>query len=390
MARTKRIVPVLVILLATALACNMPLGPRIPPADATITAAIKTVEVQLTGSAIAQAMTPTLTATETIEPSDTPVNTRTPRPPTNTSVPPTAVTRCNWAQFVADVSIPDGTRMAPGQNFTKTWRLKNIGTCTWTDEYALAFESGEAMGAPETVQMPEVVPPGDTVDVSVNLKAPATSGRKTGYWKLRNPAGVPFGIGGNAQGTFYVQIDVIKPTGSATVTATATTAPSGTVYDFTANACDAEWRSDAGVLDCPGGDADSQGFVIVVDDPMLENGDTMPKPGLWTHPEWKENGVISGRFPAFDVEAGDRFRATIGCLYDAPACSVRFQLNYRADGGALTPFGQWNQDYNGTLQNLDLDLSPLAGKSVEFVLAVLAGPAADQDWAIWYQPRIVR
>ncbi len=390
MARTKRILPALVVLLAMLLACNMPLGPRINPADATITAAIKTVEVRLTGSAVALSMTPEDTATETRVPTNTPVNTNTPRPPTNTPVPPTAVTRCNWAQFVDDVSIPDGTRMAPGQSFTKTWRLKNIGTCTWTGEYSVAFESGEAMSAPAEVPIPEVVPPGDTIDVSVNLKAPATPGRKTGYWKLRNPAGVPFGIGGNAQGTFYVQINVISATGSPTATVTATSAPAGVIYDFTEAMCDAEWRSDEGELDCPGSETDIRGFVQRVDNPVMENGDTLPKSGLWTHPQWVPNGVISGKFPAIKIQAGDRFRATIGCLYDAPACNVRFQLNYRANGGPLAPFGQWNQTYDGNVQNLDLDLTSLAGKNIEFVLAVLAGDTPDQDWAFWYTPRIVR
>lgn len=389
MARRKLVLPILALLLLT-LACNLPVGERaVSGPDATITAAIRTVQVQLTGSAVVASNTPQPEPSDTPEPTETDRPTNTPRPPTNTPVPPTAVTRCNWAQFVSDVTIPDGTRMTPGQTFTKTWRLKNIGTCTWTSEYYLEFESGDALGAPDSVQIPETVPPGDTVDVSVNLKAPAAAGRKTGYWKLRNPAGVPFGIGYNAQGTFYVQIDVI----SSTITPTKTTSPGAVVYDFTTRACDADWRSDAGVLPCEGTIADVEGFVVVVDNPQLENGDVMPKPGLWTHPEWKEDGVISGRYPAFKVQAGDRFRATIACLYNedgSDACNVRFQLNYRADGGALTPFREWSQKYEGNVQSLDLDLSELAGKNVEFVLAVLANGDFSYDWAFWYQPRIVR
>ncbi|PIU90073.1 MAG: hypothetical protein COS63_04110, partial [Anaerolineae bacterium CG06_land_8_20_14_3_00_57_67] len=56
--------------------------------------------------------------------------------------PAAAVTRCDWAQFVADITVPDGASFAPGAAFTKTWRLKNIGTCTWTTSYALVFVSG--------------------------------------------------------------------------------------------------------------------------------------------------------------------------------------------------------------------------------------------------------
>ena len=33
--------------------------------------------------------------------------------------------------FVADVTIPDNTVIAPGTTFTKTWRVRNDGNCTW-------------------------------------------------------------------------------------------------------------------------------------------------------------------------------------------------------------------------------------------------------------------
>jgi len=384
MAQKKIILPVLAALLVVMLACNMPIGSRaVSGPDATITAAIQTVQFQLTGSAaptITRQFTDTPTPTATFTPSPTQ------RPPADTAVPPTAVSRCNWAQFVTDVTVPDGARFVPGAAFTKTWRLKNIGTCTWTGSYYIAFVSGEAMGAPTAVLMPEIVPPGDTVDISVNLTAPATTGRKRGNWQLYNPAGVPFGIGWNAGGTFYVEIEVA----TSTVTPTATVAPGTLLYDFTTNACSAVWRSEAGTLPCPGATDDAEGFVIKVDAPQLENGDTKDKPGLWTHPQWIENGAISGRYPAYIVQNGDRFRATLACLYNANTCNVRFQLNYRADGGELKNFGQWDQAYEGNIQNLDLDLSSLAGKSVEFVLAVVANGAPDQDWAFWWQPRITR
>ena len=54
---------------------------------------------------------------------------------------------CDWAQFIADVTVPDGTTYTPGATFQKTWRLKNIGTCTWTTSYALIFDSGNQLGA---------------------------------------------------------------------------------------------------------------------------------------------------------------------------------------------------------------------------------------------------
>ena len=53
---------------------------------------------------------------------------------------------CDWIQYVADVTIPDGLPVDPGFVFKKTWRLKNIGTCTWTKSYKLVFVGGAQMG----------------------------------------------------------------------------------------------------------------------------------------------------------------------------------------------------------------------------------------------------
>ena len=59
---------------------------------------------------------------------------------------------CYWAQFIADVTVPDGTNFAPGTAFKKTWRLKNIGTCAWNStDVSLIFDSGEKMGAPSFI-----------------------------------------------------------------------------------------------------------------------------------------------------------------------------------------------------------------------------------------------
>ncbi|HLO15367.1 MAG TPA: NBR1-Ig-like domain-containing protein, partial [Anaerolineales bacterium] len=84
--------------------------------------------------------TPTATTTPTPSPTSSPTITSTPTPsptlsPTITPTP-TKITPCDKAAFVADVSIPDGTLFSPGFQFTKVWRLKNVGTCTWTTSYS--------------------------------------------------------------------------------------------------------------------------------------------------------------------------------------------------------------------------------------------------------------
>src|SRR5215211_4233990 len=77
-----------------------------------------------------------------------------------------AATYCDQAQFVSDLTAPDGSSFAPGATFTKTWRLMNIGTCTWTTSYSLVWAGGDAVGAPALVKLPVDVSPGQMVDIS--------------------------------------------------------------------------------------------------------------------------------------------------------------------------------------------------------------------------------
>src|SRR5678816_1168467 len=84
-----------------------------------------------------------------------------------------AASQCDSAQFVSDLTVPDGTAFGPGAAFTKTWRLSNNGTCTWTTSYSLMWVGGDPLGAAPSVQLPVNVPPGESVDLSVNLTAPA-------------------------------------------------------------------------------------------------------------------------------------------------------------------------------------------------------------------------
>lgn len=122
----------------------------------------------------------------------------------------------SWSDATIDVTYPDNTVVTPGQAFTKTWRLTNAGTCTWNSSYQLVFDHGDTMGVPSTYSQPltaGTVAPGQTVDVSVNLIAPLTSGTYTGYWRFKDPSNVYFGLGGS--GTWVVKIKVVN---SVTVT----------------------------------------------------------------------------------------------------------------------------------------------------------------------------
>lgn len=313
--------------------------------------------------------------------------TATPKPPTATAVPPTATavppTRtptatplpCNAATFVADVSIPDGTELEPGTSFTKTWRLKNIGACTWTESYDLVFVSGDQMDAPDTVAMPGDVGPGQVIDVSVDLVAPDHEGSYRGNWKLRDSSGRVFGLGRRGD-TFFVDIRVAAPSSS------------NGPLDFVARYCQATWTSSAGRLPCQGENNDSRGFIRRINDPVLESGYQDDEPALLTNPQMVENGVIRGKYPAVRVENGYKFVSVIGCSYKATGCDVTFLLSYQIGSGPVHNYAKWHEVYDKEFHLVGVDLSALAGQDVKFILNVIANGDSSNNKALWLAPHI--
>jgi Ig-like domain from next to BRCA1 gene len=301
-----------------------------------------------------------------------PTPTRTPVPPTPT---PTAVTlACNLVQFVADVSIPDGSVVQPGASFTKTWRLKNIGSCTWTTDYALVFADGDRLGGPAGLTLPGSVLPGQVIDLSVDLVAPFQAGSYHGNWRLRDAGGVLFGLG-RANSPFYVAIEV---TGSQSANA----------LDFVATYCQAEWSSGAGQLPCPGESSDSRGSIRRITKPTLENGLISDDPALLTYPQMISDGVIRGKYPSVRVEPGYHFTTIIGCAYNSDACDVNFQLDYQIGSSSIQTLAVWQEVYDGTFHRVDVDLGNLAGSDVNFILTVFANGVPTQDRALWLAPHI--
>lgn len=185
--------------------------------NAVMTAAANTASARLTDIAALTPTPPPATPTETPS-SATPTlapTTAVPQP-SPTSAP---VTGQDQAAYVSDVTVPDGTTYQPGQTFTKTWRIANTGSSTWTTAYKLAWVDGNQMGGPASVAVPSQVGPGQNVDISVNLTAPATAGKYTGYWKMMNASGALF------DSLVYVEINVSGATATA---GTATAGPSPT------------------------------------------------------------------------------------------------------------------------------------------------------------------
>ncbi|MCK5315755.1 MAG: hypothetical protein KAJ53_11555 [Anaerolineales bacterium] len=207
--------------------CNIPRGQGAVTPTLNVTQAYQTIEARLTqASELTATLSPPIsTDSGIVSPkasatATTPASTATPTPLCNMAAPGIPI----------DITIPDDTLLDPSRIFTKIWRLKNIGTCTWTRSYAAAFFSGDQMGAPIAVSLAGNVAPGQSVDIAIDMTAPQSAGKFQGNWKLRNDANVLFGIGPNGSSSFWVRIKVehtptptstpIIPTPTATATAT--------------------------------------------------------------------------------------------------------------------------------------------------------------------------
>lgn len=219
---------------------------------------------------------PTITSLPTITPK--------PDQPTNTPQP------CNKAYAVSE-TYPDNTEVEKGTDFDKSWRLQNIGTCTWNANYRIAFFDGDQMNGPASKKLGVSVAPGEVVDIILDLDAPNSVGTYKGIWKLQDDSGDSFA-------TVWVQIKAVAGAAPAPLPPA--------VASITLSHVDAE-----------GGSVRSSGTVKL----GLDNvGDTSANEGSQGFVSFDISGIPAGatitqvtvNFSDFD-ELGDAF-ANLGCL----------------------------------------------------------------------------
>jgi len=227
---TKKYIGVLFLITCVVLSSCAGQATEAPTLDANVimTDAINTFVASMNQTQTAQALLVTNTASPTI--TSTPTATTTP-PPTSTQAAiinlilptvfksPTATgtqytptpnptllaSGCNNLGFILDVTVPAGTVMKPGENFTKTWKVENNGTCDWVYLYHLVFVGGDRMeGDPGSLG--KIIVPGKWTQLSVGLVAPSKPGTYTGTWRMATQPGTPFGA------TLTVSIVVANPT----------------------------------------------------------------------------------------------------------------------------------------------------------------------------------
>jgi hypothetical protein len=367
----RKIALLFIILICGLSACNLPRkgDGQITKEDRILTAAAQTVAAVNTVNAPGYTPPPgsatqtPIPASATPKPAETAAPTRT----------PTSAEPCNRATFEGDATIPDGSTLPPNTHFTKTWLVKNTGSCTWKNGYSVVFSGrGDAMSGLASFPLIGEIKPGEAAPVSVELTAPGDLGEYQGYWRLRSDQGQEFGTGANGGGDFFVKINVAEE------------------FSFARLACSAEWSTEAGKLPCPGKDSDSQGFVSLVENPPLEDTQEREGPALLVFAQPIPGGFIVAKYPAVIVPANADFRAILSCQPGATGCFVRFKVTYRVDNGEETLLGEWNEGYEGGVTNAVKDLDMVAGKSTAFYFYMYVAGTPDQSKGIWFNPRIVK
>lgn len=219
----------MVLVFATILSACQPAEPVEPTLDANVifTQAAETVAAQLTRTALSQP-----TATPTTEPTATATATKaaptaTPEDENETETSATVASTTsaettpnpNKMVFVADVTIPDGQIIPPGSKFVKTWKIRNTGTTTWTEDYKIRKWAGELFGASQYYLLGQEVKPNTEVDISIEFTAPLQNGEYTSYWILSDDQEANFGT------TIYVNFVVGIPANPTSTQAPPTNTP---------------------------------------------------------------------------------------------------------------------------------------------------------------------
>ncbi len=311
--------------------------------------------------------------------------------PTPTPLPlPTIVLPAgceNRGRFDRDVTIPDGTQLAAGEKFEKTWQVQNAGDCPWGPGFTVQHLTGDPMGAANILPLRQPGAPGEAYQITLPLIAPAKPGTYRAAWQLHDLNGQPFGP------EMYLEIEV-----TAAKVTSGNSGQLNVLYDFVANAANGDWS--AGDISYAVQQTDisetlelTPAGLVAVGPAQLRGNKTSPGSTLLTYPN-QETGTIEGKFRVdTPLQPTDTFAAELGFtkLSILSDDGVTFEVTFTPDGGPEQTIFSAPVQYRDSpvLQNQPLsDITP--GATGTFTLRVLGGNSVSQDWALWINARLVR
>ncbi|MCB0213313.1 MAG: protein phosphatase 2C domain-containing protein, partial [Anaerolineae bacterium] len=295
----------------------------------------------------------------------------------------------NRARFYRDVTVPDGTQFAAGEEFEKTWLITNVESCPWGPGYTVRFLDGDAMGANRSIPLTEQIAPETNGEISVSMVAPSKPGSYRGVWQLHDLTGEPFGP------EMYLEIEVL-PAGPATIDESS----SDVLYDFIANANKATWSAgnttytpvDSRIteeLEIPA----PQGLVATGTGLLRGNQESNGNV-LLTYPD-ADLGFIEGKYVVdTPLQPTDTLVANLGFpkLSILSDDGVIFEVVFTPDDGS-----EGVQILSTNVQYQDspvADVVPLsgikAGQTGTFTVRVLSGDSLSRDYATWIDLRLIR
>ena len=121
----------------------------------------------------------------------------------STPFPVTATLVCtNSLRFIADQTIPDGSKVKPGETLEKVWEVENDGTCNWDERYRLKWIGGSEIGlAAEQALFP--ARSGTQALIRIILVTPNEPATYHSAWQAYDPQGQPFGD------PIYIEFEVV-------------------------------------------------------------------------------------------------------------------------------------------------------------------------------------
>jgi hypothetical protein len=181
----------------------------------------------------------------------------------------------------------------------------------------------------------------------------------------------------NAAGWVSLTVSVLVTGGGGTSVA----------YDFVEQAPTAYWWTKVGAsmvaLPFPGATSD-KGYANYQYNIKLNDGNTYTRV-LQTHPQWVNNGWISGKYSGVYVPPGAKLRIKVGLVQGAAAGNVEF---YIGKLGAVATISTVVAYADG-VKVVEADLSAYAGQTIDFVVGANANGSSAQDWAAWAEAKII-
>jgi hypothetical protein len=181
----------------------------------------------------------------------------------------------------------------------------------------------------------------------------------------------------NVYGTVYLTVSVLVMGGGGPSVA----------YDFVEQAPTAYWwtiiSSSVVALPFPGATSD-KGYANYQYNIKLNDGNTYTRV-LQTHPQWVNNGFISGKYSGVYVPPGAKLRIKVGLINGAAAGNVEFYIGKLGDVATISA----GVAYADGVKVVEADLSAYAGQTIDFLLGTNANGSSAQDWAAWAEAKII-